>query len=124
MADPEVNERGNSVYRDLDADEIIGGRGGDRYRYDFELCSKEKGWRQFDTTQTQDAHYFGVWVNVESKKVFTYCEGDRILVDCQTIENLRAELASMVKFYGNAPPAFIKIAGEQVTEYFDQRPSV
>ena len=34
---------------------------GDRYVYDFGLCTYEKGWAQVDTAQ--DASYFGTWAN-------------------------------------------------------------
>ena len=34
---------------------------GDRYTYDFGLCSYENGWAQVDTAQ--DASYFGTWAN-------------------------------------------------------------
>ncbi len=47
---PEVNERGNTVFRSFHSTE--------RYRFDFRLCTKEKGWTQYDTNQ--DAWYFGV----------------------------------------------------------------
>jgi len=49
-------------------------RSGDRYAYDFEVCSIEKGWAQVDTSQ--DAFYFGTWANPETLKIVNYCEGD------------------------------------------------
>lgn len=116
----EINERGNHVFRNADADVRMGGSGGDRYQFDFDLCGGDKGWSQFDTTQ--DAWYFGAWVNIAERKTFCYCEGDRILVVCPTIESFRAELEDMVNFYGDAPPAFIAIADGQITKYYDQRP--
>ena len=38
---------------------------GDRYTYDFGLCSFEKGWAQVDTAQ--DASYFGTWTRVQTQ---------------------------------------------------------
>lgn len=46
----EVNERGNTIFRSFHP--------ADRYQFDFNLCSKKKGWKQYDTSQ--DAWYFGV----------------------------------------------------------------
>ena len=66
----EINERGNEVIR--------GFCHADRYKYDLGACTCDNGWTQYDTTQ--DAHYFGVWVHVEKRQIFTYCEGDEIMV--------------------------------------------
>jgi len=118
----ETNARDNIVYRDVDADSRMGGRGGDRYTYDFDLCIPSKGWTQYDTTQ--DAWYFGMWVHVADRKIFTYCEGDRILVACSTDEGFKAELADAESFYGPPPPAFIVFDGAgNRTEVFDERPT-
>ena len=48
--------------------------GGDRYRFDFNLCLPFNGWKQYDTDQ--DAWYFGCWVNVIELSVVSYVEGD------------------------------------------------
>ena len=50
---------------------------GDRYVYDFGLCSYENGWAQVDTAQ--DASYFGTWANPTRLMIFSYCEGDTTL---------------------------------------------
>jgi hypothetical protein len=94
---------------------------GSRYYYDFNLTAQ--GWEQYDTDQ--DAGYFGVWVHRESRRVFTYAEGDRQLVVCETSQQFAAELASMEDAYGPAPPAFILIDPDQgtCTHVFCQRPS-
>jgi hypothetical protein len=114
------NERGNDVYRDQDADKLIGGRGEDRYFYDFEALGA--GWKQYDTKQ--DASYFGVWVNVEERKTFTYAEGDRTLVVCPTLDSFKAELADAERFYGPPPPMARAIDMEgRITEYYDVRPT-
>ena len=117
-----LNERGNSVYRDGEADTFLEGSSEDRYGYDFNLCSAEKGWKQFYTDQ--DAWYFGVWVHLGKRMIFTYCEGDRILTVCPTIDSFRAELADAEGFYGAPPPAFTIINDGKITEVFDTRPAV
>ena len=92
-----TNARGNAIYREH--------VGGDRYRFDFGLCSSEKGWQQWDTAQ--DASYFGVWVHVGMRKVCSFAEGDVTVVTCQDAEHFNAEIASMEAFYGAPPPAMI-----------------
>lgn len=115
----EANERGNVIHRDVDADAVLGFRGGSRYAYDGRL----QGWRQFDTSN--DASYFGVWVNLESRSIMTYCEGDRTLVVCPTDESLKAELDSMEAFYGPTPASMMSIDTDgSVTHYIDPRPTV
>jgi hypothetical protein len=118
----QVNERGNELYRDEDADQKAGiRRGDDRYHYDFEALPAAD-WRQFDTRQ--DASYFGVWVNVRERMIFTYCEGDRSLVVCPTLESFRAELEDAERFYGPAPAAATAIGADgTVTRYYDARPT-
>lgn len=114
------NEHGNDIFRQEEADKLLGFRGCDRYRYDTTLC--QAGWRQFDTNN--DAWYFGVWVNIEQRKTFCYVEGDRVLVVCPTLESFQAELAEMGTFYGEPPPAFTAIdADGSMTHYYDERPA-
>lgn len=107
-----INERGNLVITEWCP--------ADRYLYDFKICTRENGWQQYDTEQ--DAAYFGVWVHVEKKFTFTYCEGDCILVKCGTDENFKAELRHMAGFYGPPPPAFVMLGQGTVTEVYDVRP--
>ena len=118
----ETNGRGNEIYRDEDADKMIGKRRGeDRYYYDFEALGKD--WKQYDTKQ--DASYFGVWVNVAERKTFTYAEGDRTLVVCPTPESFAAELADAERFYGDPPPMAISFDMDGTrAEYYDVRPAV
>jgi len=93
----------------------------DRYVIDFSGLLQE-GWRQYDTEQ--DASYFGVWVCRETLETLTYAEGDWSLVTCSTHEAFDDELASMARFYGAPPPAFVVIETETggVTRYYDERP--
>lgn len=97
MESQETNARGNAIYREH--------VGGDRYRFDFDLCNSAKGWQQWDTAQ--DASYFGVWVHVEMRKVCSFAEGDVTVVTCPDDEHFNAEIASMEAFYGAPPPALI-----------------
>ena len=63
---------------------------GNRYTYDFGLCSYEKGWAQIDTAQ--DASYFGTWANPARLMTFSYCEGDTILKETGSPEEFAVEL--------------------------------
>lgn len=53
-----------------------------RYKYDFQRCNARHGWAQVDTRQ--DASYFGQWANPITLELFTYCEGDRTYIKCET----------------------------------------
>lgn len=114
LKSPSTNERGNTVY--------YGYHPIDRYHYDLKICTREKGWKQYDTTQ--DAHYFGVWVHPELQLIFTYAEGDTSLVKCASKESYHAELKYMAEFYGPPPPAFIVLSMKKKleTHVFDPRP--
>ena len=95
----------------------------DRYFYDFGQMTPANGWQQYDTDQ--DASYFGIWVNIEKRQTFTFCEGDTTLITCRDDSHLQAELDSMADFYGSPPPAFIGVDNSgQVTHYFDERPTL
>jgi len=108
-----INERGN-IY-------LFGFMHRDRYFFDFELCTREKGWRQYDTDQ--DAPYFGVWVHEEKRLIMTYTEGDITLTVCGSEDSYHEELANMSRFYGEAPRAFAMIFEDgRVVEGYDPRP--
>jgi hypothetical protein len=53
----------------------------DRYKWDFRLCTPDKGWAQLDTRQ--DAWYFGNWINPITRQLMSYCEGDTTFTECQ-----------------------------------------
>lgn len=78
-----------------------------RYEYDFGLCSFQKDFAQIDTSQ--DAHYFGIWANPKRLMVFTYCEGDCILREADTVEEFRQELERMKAWYEEAGHKFYGI---------------
>ncbi len=112
---PEVNERGNTIFRSFHSTE--------RYYFDFKRCTQAKGWKQYDTSQ--DAWYFGVWVHPEKREIVSYAEGDISVVQCPTDESYHAELKSMAEFYGAPPPAFITLDPPEglITKYYDVRPT-
>lgn len=94
----------------------------DRYVYDFELCQSKDGWQQYDTTQ--DASYFGVWVNRGLRMVVTYAEGDQTIATFDTQDEFELELAEMAAFYGPPPPMAVYIDTDgQITEIYDERPA-
>lgn len=103
---------------DREADKALSmTRGGNRYGYDENLGD---GWEQYDTRE--DAWYFGVWVNVAERKVFTYAEGDRILEVAENQEAFTDLLQHMDTFYGKAPPMAIGLSRNSRTEFFAARP--
>lgn len=111
-AEARMNERGNLL--------ITARVEGDRYVYDFQTCTPEKGWQQWDTAQ--DASYFGIWVQRELRLTLSFVEGDLKLCWCSTIESFRAEISSMEGFYGEAPPAATGIGADgTVTHFYDER---
>lgn len=85
----ETNERGNQIERQFFPTE--------RYRWDFDKKFCNDGWEQYDTSQ--DAWYFGVWVNKKLLQIQTYAEGDLTLVKCPDAEHFNAEIKSMNEFY-------------------------
>jgi hypothetical protein len=105
----ETNQRGNAVERWF--------RPCSSYTFDAKL----REYHRYSTDQ--DAEWFGVWVDVVRRKVFTYAEGDCILVSCSTDEGFAAELADMEAFYGPAP-AFMRAIHEagSVSRYVEARP--
>ncbi len=79
----------------------------DRYKYDFRLCTAEKGWAQIDTSQ--DASYFGQWINPTTREILSYCEGDVTLTKCETDAELVAEIAKMKAWNATQDHRFIGI---------------
>jgi len=113
VTDQETNDRGNAVLREH--------VGGDRYRFDFDLCRSERGWKQWDTEQ--DASYFGIWVHVERRQVVVFAEGDVTVITFPDIEHFKSELASMEAFHGVPPPAFVvlDLEANTRTDIYHQR---
>lgn len=72
-------------------------RDAERYAIDFAEDFKAGGWKQFDTSQ--DAWYFGVWVNPSRLGVLTYCEGDWSFEVCPGKDQYNALIRSMCECY-------------------------
>ncbi|ENZ77761.1 MULTISPECIES: hypothetical protein [Ralstonia] len=105
----ETNQRGNAVERWF--------RPCSSYMFDTKL----REYQRYSTDQ--DAEWFGVWVDVIQRKVFTYAEGDCILVSCPTVEGFAAELAHMEAFYGPAPAFMRAFNGDgSATHFVETRP--
>jgi len=70
---------------------------GDRYRYDFNICSVAKNFAQVDTRE--DAWYFGIWANPFTRKVVTYAEGDVTVQTAETDEQFVRALEKLEHYY-------------------------
>lgn len=88
----EVNDNGNTVYREKHVSQQLQLQSGNATYYDANL---PEGWEPHPTWQ--DAEYFGVWVNRTKRQILTYCEGDRTLVSCPTQEGFDLEYQQMVE---------------------------
>jgi len=90
-----IESDGNHRKRgDCDLYELF--RPGERYEYD---CGLGEGWEQYDTSQ--DAPYFGVWVNKKTFMTLTYAEGDVTLCKCHTAEVFNNEIREMNECYSH-----------------------
>lgn len=69
----------------------------DRYVYDFGACNYKRGWAQMDTGQ--DAPYYGNWANPQERKLFSYCEGDTCLTECESAEEFAAEIRRTAQWH-------------------------
>lgn len=69
----------------------------DRYVFDFKYCSHKNGWSQLDTDQ--DASYHGQWANPSKLQLVSYCEGDVTVTKCTTLDDFKAEIERIAKFY-------------------------
>ena len=73
----------------------------ERYIIDFADDFKN-GWMQFDTSQ--DAFYFGVWVNKETCEILSFCEGDWTHKNYMNPEYFNKGVQDLIDFY---KPGFI-----------------
>lgn len=83
MTDTSTLESGASLIRSSNY-------GGNRYQYDWGMCSYDKGFAQIDTDQ--DASYYGTWTNPFTRIILNYCEGDVSETYCPTDEIYVAEI--------------------------------
>lgn len=63
---------------------------GDRYIFDFNVCSISSGFAQVDTDQ--DVWYYGTWANPFEKKIVLYCEGDVVVKQCESPQEFAKEI--------------------------------
>ena len=66
---------------------------GDRYQFDFRLCSYANGYCQVDTSQ--DAWYFGTWANPTEFKIVSYTEGDITVTTCENEAEFIGQMEEM-----------------------------
>ena len=69
---------------------------GERYAMDFSEAARTDAWYQFD--MSQDAWYYGTWVNPESLQILSFTEGDIYLTNCKSPELYEAELRHMAEW--------------------------
>ena len=107
----EKNAQRNTVYRMFLPAE--------RYLVDFADDFTSAGWEQFDTSQ--DAAYFGVWLNRRLRATRTYAEGDWTLVECSDDEHYNAEVTDAIRFYDEGRIARAIDSAGNVTDYVQDR---
>jgi hypothetical protein len=90
-----VNERGNLVTSAF-VENLS------RHFFDGRVTRQGAGWQQWDTSQ--DGAYFGVWVHRDLHQILTLAEGDITVVECGEDATFKAEIESMERLYGDAPP--------------------
>ena len=71
----------------------------DRYAFDFDECSLDKGYAQFDTRE--DASYYGQWVNPHTLEFISYVEGDVTRQTCDTQDEFAELVRKAVDFHGD-----------------------
>lgn len=64
-----------------------------RYAFDFGVCHFKNGFAQVDTSE--DASYFGNWVNPFTRKIVGFAEGDITITECETDEEFVTELRGL-----------------------------
>jgi len=80
---------------------------GDRYQFDFGMCSTKKGYAQVDTEQ--DASYFGTWANPEQLSIINYCEGDITLTQANNEKEFVDEIHRIKAFHEKLGYRFLGI---------------
>lgn len=66
---------------------------GDRYAFDFNLCTPSNGWAQVDSRQ--DAWYYGNWANPTRRMIVGYAEGDVTIKTAASDEEFARELREL-----------------------------
>jgi hypothetical protein len=69
---------------------------GDRYEFDFKLCTVAKGYGQIDTEQ--DCWYYGCWASPERLQIVSYSEGDVMVTTCSNPAEFAQEIRKLVEW--------------------------
>jgi hypothetical protein len=104
-----TDKRGNTI-----EDGFNGHHDRSRYFYDSGEGLPGDGWQQYDTEQ--DAHYYGVWVNMATRQTFSYAEGDTCLTTCPDDARFAVVLQEMADFHG-PPPGHVRSIDAATGEY-------
>jgi len=80
---------------------------GERYKYDFGVCSAKNGFAQVDTDQ--DAWYYGNWANPTTLTIVSYCEGDVTVKTAKTEAEFVEEMHSIQKWHNEEGRRFIGV---------------
>lgn len=91
----------------------------DRYVFDFYFASSES-WQQYDTTE--DAWYFGIWVNFQTMQILKYLEGDIHLSTFSCHKFFKKDIEKLNSFYGDPPPTFSMVKNGYFTSHVIKRP--
>jgi len=71
---------------------------GDRYIFDFDICSAKNGFAQVDTESDFSGH--GVWVNPFGLIIVSFAEGDVFITSCNNEQEFVQEIRRIQRFYG------------------------
>lgn len=69
---------------------------GDRYRFDFDLCTCARGGIQVDTAQ--DASWFGRWASPSERTILNFAKGDVTRTVCSTDEEIAGALREIERW--------------------------
>ena len=92
---------------------------GDRYRFDFRICSPGHGFAQIDTGQ--DAWYFGTWANPTKLIIVNYAEGDLTTWEAETMQEFVDQIRNVKKWNDENGHSFAidPMERDEIREGFD-----
>lgn len=90
----------------------------DRYIFDFDMCSTEKGFAQVDTKDDFSGH--GVWANPFDLVIVSFAEGDVFINSCDDEKEFIAEMCKLIRFYGSRFVGIDALASEKLKRRFDE----
>jgi len=91
---------------------------GDRYIFDFDICSTEKGFAQVDTKDDFSGH--GVWVNPFDLVIVSFAEGDVFITSCNNEQEFIEEMCKLIMFYGSDFIGIDALAHQKLKDRFEQ----